>query len=136
MDAMPMPMSKTGMNNVYLITDSATGYTTGHATRDKTADSALEAAHTFVGQWDTPGELKTDMGPEFISNKFRTWADSEGIKLMIGSAYNHQSSGIVESAVGRLKRQLLHLCQSGKYSVDEWPLGTTSSTARHQSRIL
>lgn len=124
MDCMPMPLASDAHNCVYLLTDVATGYTIGVPARDKTADSALAAANTFIGQWDTPETLKTDMGAEFISAKFREWAEREGIKLQIGSAYNHQSSGVVESAVGRLKRQLLHLCQSNnaKYAVAQWPL--------------
>jgi hypothetical protein len=124
MDCMPMPLASDGHNCVYLLTDVATGFTIGMPARDKTADSALAAANTFIGQWDTPETLKTDMGAEFISGSFRAWAEREGIKLMIGSAYNHQSSGVVESAVGRLKRQLLHFCQSGnaKYTVAQWPL--------------
>ena len=111
-DYMPMPATD-GHTGAYVFVDSATGYTIAVPTRDKTADSMCIAINTYIALFDAPKVLHVDMGSEGISAKVRELCEKEGITLQVGSAHNHQSSGMVETKIKAIKIHITHNLANG-----------------------
>lgn len=112
-DAIPMSLDDDVVSatkdykGIWVLKDRATGFTKLVPYEARTTSGAVAAIKSWIGLFDTPRVLQFDCAVELRSNEMKAFAESHGIQTRSGSAQNQQSNGIAESAVGRVKRQLL-----------------------------
>jgi hypothetical protein len=118
LDHVPMPPCD-GHNGFYAFTDAATGYTWVHVAADKTAASACAALQWYLATFDNPATVHVDGGSDLNSAAVKALAQQHGFTIVANSPYNHQSHGMVESKLGPIKRQIVHL-SAGLNAKSNW----------------
>jgi hypothetical protein len=133
MDLVPMPEVDNCIG-FHVIVDAATGFVFAHATRDKTAASAVAAVRAFISVFDAPRVLRVDNAQELMGTEMQALAASEGFVLQPNSPHNHQSLGMAEAHQAYVKRELLHACQS-QGNVSAWLTALPLAVRAVNSRV-
>ena len=71
-----------------------------------TAEKTIDKLRSLFATWGLVEELVSDNGPQFVSQTFKEFMESNGIKHTLIPAYHPASNGAAERSVGVLKKAL------------------------------
>ena len=80
---------------VHVIVDTYSKFTYATPLTGETAKHVVQACMVAILNMGVPWAIKTDNGPAYTSNKFKSWASTWNIKVITGIPYNPQGQGIV-----------------------------------------
>ncbi|XP_076060283.1 uncharacterized protein LOC143036605 [Oratosquilla oratoria] len=89
-----------------------------------------------------PLRLRTDGGPQFTSQEFRSFAARWGVRHIVTSPHYPQSNGHAEAAVKAIKHLILKVAPSGNIDCEEFDRGllelrnTPNFTGRSPAQVL
>lgn len=110
----PLPRSHDGNNYVLVIMDQFTKYTKIYPIKNqklKTLEHVIENWYIpDIGR--TPEEILTDCGGQFITNKWRKFAQKMGFKIKRTSPYNPQSNPVERVIRGIGRALLVYACDN------------------------
>ncbi len=114
MDFASLPPTAGGLVGVCLCIDSASRALTIYPAKDFTCTTALAALKHWATHWNWPKVVMADGGSHFAGQQFRTGAGAHGTLIDIGTPLHPQGRGLVEGAVGRLKRAIVSILPQGR----------------------
>lgn len=76
--------------------------------RSITSEDAIDALAELFAKHGVPNRLRSDNGPEFISNAIKTWLDKLGVKLLYVEPGSPWQNGVCESFNSRLRDEYLN----------------------------
>ncbi|MFN4144926.1 MAG: integrase core domain-containing protein [Runella sp.] len=79
------------------------------AEKSITADKVVEVLEKLVAMRGKPAYIRTDNGPEYISQVLAQWADKNGIEQRHIQPGKPTQNGIIERLNGTLRRECLNL---------------------------
>lgn len=89
-----------------------------------------------------PLRLRTDGGPQFTSQEFRSFADRWGVRHIVTSPHYPQANGHAEAAVKSIKHLILKVAPSGDIACEAFDRGllelrnTPNFTGRSPAQVL
>ena len=95
----PFPEDDEGYNTVTLAICDMTRYTTLHKAKDATGASAARSFMNHVGTYGMPDRIRSDGGPQFISNLFEELMAIGLVEHSTTTPYSHEENGIVERSI-------------------------------------
>ena len=66
-------------------------------------DNLIKTVKTIFAKYGITHKIMSDMGSNFVSDKFQQFCKSVNIEQAISSAYHHQSNGQVEACIKLIK---------------------------------
>lgn len=104
-------------HSLFVIVDYFSRFTEAVVMRTITARRTIEALHETFSRFGVPESIRSDNGPQFISEEFKTYCEEYGITLLRTTPYWPQANGEVERAN---KTILKHLKISQETGSDDW----------------
>lgn len=104
-------------HSLFVIVDYFSRFTEAVVMRTMTARRTIEALHETFSRFGVPESIRSDNGPQFISEEFKTYCEEYGITLLRTTPYWPQANGEVERAN---KTILKHLKISQETGSDDW----------------
>ena len=101
-----------GGKNFLVLVDRASSYAICEETKGQTTAETIKILDKIFEFFGPPRILRADDGPAF-KKTFNEYLESRGILRQTSSAYNSQSNGMCELAVGRCK-EILKKCNVNK----------------------
>ena len=92
---------------VLVATDRFSRWPSAMVTTTNTSDKILKFLDKHITQHGVPRKIHVDQGSCFTSNKFKSFCNSEGIKLVYSPVNDHRGTGSVEKTIGSLKNFVL-----------------------------
>ena len=83
-----------------------------------TADATITELRRLFSSYGLPDQVVSDNGPQFVSEEFKSFPKSNGVKHIHCSPYHPSSNGAVERFVQTFKKAML--AQSTKLSFQQW----------------
>ncbi|XP_055621859.1 uncharacterized protein K02A2.6-like [Toxorhynchites rutilus septentrionalis] len=104
----PEPIRSTKMpgHNLLVIVDYFSRFIEVIVMKQITATLTVRAFHETFCRFGMPETLKTDNGPQFISEEFRSFCEQFGIEVRKSTPYWPQANGEVERMNGMIKKHL------------------------------
>jgi len=109
---------------------------------DTTSSNTIRMFCCYFREIGVPLRLRTDGGPQFTSQEFRSFADRWGVRHIVTSPHYPQSNGHAEAAVKSIKHLILKVAPSGDIDCEEFDRGllelrnTPSFTGRSPAQVL
>lgn len=104
-------------HSLFVIVDYFSRFTEAIVMRTITARLTIEALHETFSRFGVPESIRSDNGPQFISNEFKSYCEEYGITLLRTTPYWPQANGEVERAN---KTILKHLKISQETDSQDW----------------
>lgn len=98
----PLPSGE----NLLVIVDYFTRFIEVIVMKQITASLTVKAFHETFCRFGMPKTLRTDNGPQFKSNEFKTFCEQFGIEIRKTTPYWPQANGEVERVNGMIKKHL------------------------------
>ena len=76
--------------------------------------AVIEKLKILFAEQGVPASLRTDNGPQFVSHKFRKFAEEFGFQHVTSSPYHPQGNGFIESQVKIVKHALSKAMKNGQ----------------------
>ena len=93
------------MGHMYLvISDAHSKWLDAHVMSSITATKTIEVLRTVFATQGLPRKIVTDNGPSFVSQEFRTFLETNGIKHVTSAPYHPSTNGLAERAVQTVKQ--------------------------------
>jgi transposase InsO family protein len=111
------------IDNKYLVTyiDYYSSFPEVAITRDITSKSIVKILMNIFARHGYPEEIVSDNGPQFISQEFRRFLSSKGIKHVRSSPYFPRSNGKIERFHRYLKNNFQAVTLEGRSWEEELP---------------
>lgn len=109
---------------------------------DTTSSNTIRMFCNYFREVGVPLRLRTDGGPQFTSQEFRSFAARWGVRHIVTSPHYPQSNGHAEAAVKAIKHLILKVAPSGNIDCEEFDRGllelrnTPNFTGRSPAQVL
>lgn len=104
-------------HSLFVIVDYFSRFTEAIVMKTITARRTIQALHETFSRFGVPESIRSDNGPQFISEEFKSYCKEYGITLLKTTPYWPQANGEVERAN---KTILKHLKISQETGSDDW----------------
>ena len=92
--------------NILKIVDAGSGWIEAFPAGNRTSETVIIYLSQIFARFGIPKTLVSDNGPEFVSEDFKQWCESLGIKKIESPVYHPRANGLAERAVQTVKRAL------------------------------
>ena len=89
-----------------VITDAHSKWPEVHIMSTTTASSTIEVLRELFARYGLPEQLVSDNGPQFVSDDFKSFLTSNGIKQLRSPSYHPATNGAAECLVQTVKQAL------------------------------
>lgn len=113
----PLPISN-DYRYILVIVDSLTKHVSAVAMKDQSADTLTDCyTRNVVAIHGSPKQVVTDMGKNFMSNKFKSLLNVSNTQHITSPAYHHSSNGQAERTIRTIEERLRSLVNE---KPDQW----------------
>ena len=113
MQAVGMDLFAAGSNDYLVMVDRHSGYPWVHRLTTTTSLAVTRAIKKWFEYFGLPKSIRSDGGPQFRGEAFKTYCKDNGILHETSSPYNPESNGLAEAAVKNVKKLLIKCIKEG-----------------------